>query len=242
MLDANHVHLWKVFLTEDELCIRQLEQSLSQHELDRANAFHNKKDRSCFITARSILKKILSKYTNIPIHKIILSYSEFGKPYLASEENVLPIQFSVTHSNNVIVLAFTLESPIGVDIEQLSPIPDFDSIAKIVFSEIEYDTWSNISFENKLQFFYQLWTYKESVIKALGYGFSYDTKKFTITETTKKPTIIFHDSSQKANLWTIEKIFVDDMYCAAFATQQLTPKVHYFEYCLDASAFNCVKN
>ena len=233
-IEKNIVPLWKIFAVENESYINQLKKNLSKDELNRAEKFHHKKDELCYITARGALKQILSNYINIPTNDISFSYNEFGKPYLSKKINSLDIQFNISHSNNFIIFAFTLNHTIGVDIEKIHPKKDISGIAKLVFSIAEYNQWLQCPPENKLNLFYQLWTYKEAIIKAIGKGFSYNTKSFTIETLEKDIKIIFHDKKgfKIPEVWTIKSIPLEDTYYAAFATTQEISQIKYYRLVL----------
>lgn len=229
VLKPSEVHLWKIQIKENETYLNTLKKYLNKNEINNSEEFRQKIDQIRFIFSRAMLKRILSIYTNKPVNDLIFSYNKFNKPYI---KNNLHIHFNISHSNDLIIFAFTISHQIGTDIENIKLIEEIDSISKLVFSEIEYYQWKNTPEENKIFSFYQLWTYKESIIKAIGTGFSYNTRNFTIEKTEKNTKIIFHEK-EKFNIpdsWTIENIPIDNNYYAAFATPQNVSLIKYFEW------------
>ena len=83
-----------------------------------------------------------------------------GKPYIKCVKN---FHFSISHSNNLIIFAIDSQE-IGVDAEKIIPLQtepvDF-------FSQTQLDVFNHLSKSNKLIYFYQLWSLKESFIKLL---------------------------------------------------------------------------
>jgi 4'-phosphopantetheinyl transferase len=229
-INHNELHLWEISSLLHE---SKFTQFLTPEELTHAHKFLQEKDKNRYIVARASLKKILSLYLKIPTNEIEFEYNEYGKPALLQELNSFSIQFNISHSHELILLAFTLHHKIGVDIEYKKQLADLDSIAKTVFSHTEYSYWQKVAVENKLNLFYQLWTYKEALIKALSFGFSYDTKNFTVTENNQQPKIIFHDKGnfEIEDSWTVEKILLENNdYCAAYATPQIISKICWFDF------------
>src|SRR5690606_36970226 len=68
------------------------------------------------------------------------------------------------------VLAVTLGSRIGVDIEQLSRKRDWMGIAEHSFHHREIDTFLALPDPQQAQHFFRLWTLKEAYLKARGTG------------------------------------------------------------------------
>jgi len=74
-------------------------------------------------------------------------------------------KFNISHSGDLVVCALCDGVDMGVDIEQILPVPLADF--KNTMSENE---WNEISGSGGLSAFYHLWTMKEAVCKAEGIG------------------------------------------------------------------------
>lgn len=85
----------------------------------------------------------------------------YGKPFLTGEE----YQFNISHTANMVVCVFSKKS-VGVDVEQIREIDA--SVFTTVFS---WEEMQDIGRDGILKF-YQYWTTKEAVAKALGKGVS----------------------------------------------------------------------
>ena len=101
-------------------------------------------------------------------------YNSYGKPFLKGLKNY---HFNISHSGEWVVCVFN-QSPIGVDIEKIMPI-DL-GIASRFFAKKEYDDLMERREEERLSYFYDLWTAKESYIKALGKGLTIPLNSFSI--------------------------------------------------------------
>ena len=83
---------------------------------------------------------------------------EYGKP-LADD-----VFFNVSHSHGMVVLAMNDDYPIGVDIEKIRPVEE--KFKKYISNKEEVDY---IDGDEK---FFEIWTSKESLLKAVGLGIS----------------------------------------------------------------------
>jgi 4'-phosphopantetheinyl transferase len=85
----------------------------------------------------------------------------YGKWQLAA-----PVDFNVSHADDKIVAVFSDEGVVGVDIEK---VRDFTwQEYKESFSFAEWTTIYTAAYPEEI--FFDLWTKKESILKAYGYG------------------------------------------------------------------------
>jgi 4'-phosphopantetheinyl transferase len=116
------------------------------------------------LLAELLVRWILHAKLGLDINCIEFGISAFGKPFIKGLEN---INFNLSHSNEWVVCAFS-RLDIGVDIEKISSIKL--EIAKRFFTKEEYDRILSKDAHERIVYFYELWTLKESYIKALGLG------------------------------------------------------------------------
>lgn len=91
-----------------------------------------------------------------------IKYSTHHRPYLEGA-----IDFNIAHSGNMVVCCATDNGKIGVDIEQIKEIDLADYTDYFTANE-----WSRINnYPNRFDGFYNFWTRKEAVLKAIGTGF-----------------------------------------------------------------------
>ncbi len=98
-------------------------------------------------------------------------YNDAGKPYLenVSDSKELNLYFSLSHSGEFVICAIS-DSEIGADIQQMKHV-NYDKIISRFFTPIEYEHYSQInSQEEKISYFYKLWTRKEAYAKCTGKG------------------------------------------------------------------------
>ncbi|MDC0534358.1 4'-phosphopantetheinyl transferase superfamily protein [Francisellaceae bacterium] len=159
---------------------------LTTSESDKFDAFKSKKRKQEYALSRWLRRKFLSLKTNIPSNELQFYKNKCGKPYLQNQAHF----FNISHSHDWVVLAICKSSEIGIDIQKLESKKNMLEIAKQYFSTQEYIQLKTIK-DNQQQMtsFYNLWTAKEAVLKALGTGIAngLDVYNFSIKNNTAKP-------------------------------------------------------
>lgn len=141
-----------------------------QHKLDR---FLHREDALRGLYADVLLRWLACRQLKISNASLQFTYNAFGKPSLI---NAPSFHFNVSHSGKWVVCAID-DHPLGIDIEQLRPI-DFE-VGRVCFSDTEYDALMRQDADSRLSYFYDLWTLKESFVKAEGQGLTLPLKSFS---------------------------------------------------------------
>jgi 4'-phosphopantetheinyl transferase len=172
-LEPGVIHIWKEELGV-HLSTKNLSFVLSRAEWTRTHSYRLERDRSYFIAARVLLRNILSEYTGIPAEALQFRYSSHGKPSLSGREKNPPLHFNISHSEEMIVLAFSLGEEIGIDIERCRDLEEgeMEQIADLCFSRQQLDQLKSIPLHLKTEFFFRTWTIVEASLKLKGYGLS----------------------------------------------------------------------
>jgi 4'-phosphopantetheinyl transferase len=123
-----------------------------------------------------MLRCILARYINLPPAELVFSYNQHGKPQL---ENDSSLQFNLSHSGDLALLAIGKEFPLGVDVEFFSARP-YEGIGKHLFSSSEIEGLQQSNAMLKPLAFFHIWAQKEAFIKACGLGLAYPTQKFDV--------------------------------------------------------------
>lgn len=152
----------KIFCARTQGLIEQRSLSALLEQIpasQRGKAERYKSDLSAYnyVVGRLLLKRGLEDF-NLSTDFKKICIKENGKPSLPN------IHFSISHSGHHVCCAISKDGELGLDIEQIKPIP-FDDFS-YMFSAKE---WNSIKTANHpLQTFYWFWTRKESIIKANG--------------------------------------------------------------------------
>ncbi|WP_062491249.1 MULTISPECIES: 4'-phosphopantetheinyl transferase family protein [Paenibacillus] len=178
-----------------EICALHIEKNLDIQQFESLLLLVSEEKRNRILknvrfedAQRSLLADVLARFMlcrslNLSNEDITFYYNSFGKPFLKNVENVF---FNVSHSGNWVVCALD-NSPIGIDIEIVKPIDI--SIARRFFSTVEYKDIMKRTPTQREDYFYTLWTLKESYIKAIGKGLSIplDSFSFRVKNDMKDP-------------------------------------------------------
>lgn len=139
---------------------------------DRIRRFYRWEDSLRGLFADLLIRHIIILKTNLKNEEISFSKNEYGKPFLNEQED---FHFNLSHSGDWVVCAVD-DKPVGIDVEEISPI-DLD-ISKNYFSPDEHKDL--IRKDDKIAYFFTLWTLKESYIKIVGKGLSLPLNSFSI--------------------------------------------------------------
>ncbi len=130
------------------------------------------KDKARSLGAELLLQYALQK-RGIERESFSFAYGEHKKPYL---QGVSMPYFNLSHSGDFVVVAISATAEVGVDIEEIKEFRE--GVLKKVFTEKEIAYIKNQPDQN--QACYQQWSLKESVIKAIGTGFSLAPQSFSV--------------------------------------------------------------
>lgn len=180
----DEAHLWRLDLDE-----RADIEILSAEERARAARFAFEKDRLRFIAGRSGLRRVLAFYIGMRPSDIALRPSGRGaKPALAASGAA--IDFNMSKSEGLGLVAVSASRPIGVDVEKLSRATDIDLVASEQFSDDERATLRRLPATQRAEAFFRGWTAKEALIKLTGEGLSADLKALSIEiDPERQPTL-----------------------------------------------------
>lgn len=211
LIDTNDIHPGQVL--EDGLC------GLSADEKNRMQQFRLASKQHQFMVGRVALRYILNALMNNSCaHDIKFTTNSFGKPSLV--KNSENIQFNLSHSASIILIAVTLGRECGVDIEFVDHTRKIYDLAHYYFHPSEYSTLRGAKHlpADILQF-YKLWTLKEAFIKAEGKGMAIPGNQFYFRHTeSASPQLVLADpfvASQRE--WLFHHQFYDEAFSAAVA-------------------------
>jgi len=227
-LQKEEVHIWKASLTRSLPEIDLFRKQLSQDEIERAERYCFEKDRHHFIVSRGILRTLLSCYLECLPTEIHFSYNSFGKPSLVGDHL---LEFNVSHSQELVVYAFSYGRSLGIDIEYCRPTRNIELISHS-FSDVEQKQLSELPREQQLKGFYQCWTRKEAFIKAAGKGFALRLKSFDVSlDPTSSPKILRIDSpEEQVQDWSLQDIPVPEEYAGALVVKNWHWTPLYYQY------------
>lgn len=173
-LNPKRIDIWQYSLNN---AWDKIEDLLNDEEIIRAERYHFARHKRRFTVARAMLRIILAKYVSAanPAN-LCFNENKYGKPSLINPNN---IQFNLSHSKDLALLAIGKDFPLGIDLEYFSARP-YQGIAEQMFSNKEINALKEQSNLLKPLTFFHTWAQKEAFIKACGLGLSYPTKSFDV--------------------------------------------------------------
>jgi 4'-phosphopantetheinyl transferase len=161
---ADQIHVWAWLLDSGGLDDHEKSEIglLDAKELERFHRFHFECDRARFAIAHANVRRILGAYLGQEPKRILFRANPFGKPELVTRAQAPPLYFNLSHSRNIALLALSMDTELGIDIEYLRPIEP--EVAESNFSPTELAALSTLEGEAWLKGFYHCWTRKEAIL------------------------------------------------------------------------------
>ncbi len=204
ILNESRIDLWQFSLDDESNSSYQI---LNADERARADRFYFDRHKRRFSNARATMRTILSRYLNTTPERIEFTYNAHGKPEIINSQK---LQFNLSHSEDLAILAVGKGYPLGVDVEYYSARP-YEGIAKSLFSEPELQEFNKVPSSLKPAVFFHVWAQKEAFIKACGLGLSYPTKEFHVP--TRIPTKQLVDDPLHNTTWLLRS-FMPEVACS----------------------------
>ncbi len=207
-LAPHQVHLWcaPVPAQIDPTLKLRYEALLNAEERVRLHRFHFDKDKRRFLVTRALVRTVLSRYAPIAPADWTFSPNAHGRPAVSNPHaGAQALRFNLTHSNALVVLGLATGREIGVDTESTERDAPLE-VADRYFSDSEARALRALPSDLQPARFWDLWTFKESYIKARGMGlalpldgFSYRFDDAQHVDIGFEPGIV--DQPQRWGLW-----------------------------------------
>ncbi len=218
IISTERIDIWQYPL---DMHFPHAESLLSPEEKNRANRYHFLHHKIRFTQARAMLRLILARYTQMNPREISWVENPYGKPAMfpCSE-----LQFNLSHSNNMAILAIGKHHPLGIDVEFFAARP-FTGIASIMFSSLEQKSLINLPSAITPLAFYNLWAQKEAFIKACGLGLHYPTQTFDV-QVLPSSTYMLLDPQKNID-WQMTSFMPQVGCCAAVCYHPSVTSIRY---------------
>lgn len=174
------VDVWIIPLDRPDAEVARLAEALNEVERARAARFVAERDRRRFRVARGALRRILARYEACRPAELELTTESYGKPRLAAASVSGSVEFNLTHSGEIALLAVTAGRCVGIDVEQRREVPEYERIAARMFSKAERQGLMELSEPERAAAFLRVWTRKEAYLKAVGTGLFTPLDRFTV--------------------------------------------------------------
>lgn len=206
-ITVSYTDIKKCFATHD------WQEYLEKMPLDVKNyvlKYQKEKDRLRVLCGKLLLQKALRELKQEDLLSTI-QVDEYKRPFVSKN-----IDFNISHSGDVVVLAISWEKDIygniGIDIEKKREV-EYDEF-KRVFTPYELESIRTA--QNPIDQFFEYWTMKEAVMKADGRGFHLSPSTFSIQD----KTALIHTKT-----WHLSRISIHTDYDCHLATEENKPTI-----------------
>ena len=162
MIDG--VHIWRAAL--DEAGWPEAER-LPAPERERAASFLREEPGRRWVAAHWALRRVLENYLDEPAASIELELGDDGKPHLRNRDG---IEFNLSHSSGLALVAVAAGREVGVDVELIEPGRDLIALAERALEPEDAAAVRAASESQRPAVFYAAWTRHEARLKCLGTG------------------------------------------------------------------------
>jgi len=207
---SNHwLNIWSVDLSELRKDKQEMNELLSCEEKIRAGKFLKEEDATRYTKSHYKTREILKEYFANKNSIIQIEKDIDGKPFI--KNNTLDLYFNISYRGNVFVMAVSNQKQVGIDVEQIKEFKGIKKFIDFCFSEKEKEIINTAKNKNdKIANLFELWTAKESYVKALGKGITTNMKSIDASNVTL---------NNRINYFTVQNIKLKNNleYKAAFA-------------------------
>ncbi|MEN9438043.1 MAG: hypothetical protein RIR09_2698 [Pseudomonadota bacterium] len=227
VLHTHQVHIWQAALPQvDAQALHDAMGLLSPLERTQHGRFHFEKDRHCYLVTRWMVRTVLSRYVPsiAPVDWTFVP-GPYGRPQIT---NPLPaaqaLRFNLSHCDGVVVLAVTAGRAVGIDTENTSRHAPLE-VADHFFSPREAQALRSLPATEQALRFWELWTFKESYIKARGMGVSLPLAQFSMDlGTPSHVAIAFDGIADDPAAWQLWHYQVGPHHRVALCLQRAGPQ------------------
>jgi 4'-phosphopantetheinyl transferase len=166
------IHIWhRSTEALDEADVAAAASVLSEDELAQYRRFHFARDARDYAAAHALLRHALSRHGDRAPGRWRFDKTSHGKPFLIDAGD-FHASFSLSHARGCVACAVTPDADVavGVDVECVDRDVDTADIAARFFTPAEAAHLAQLDALARRDRFFDLWTLKEALVKALGTG------------------------------------------------------------------------
>lgn len=193
---------------------------LSPDERARISIFRRPEDRLSFVVGRVVLRRLLAAYARVDASELIIHAPSGTKPAVIAPDRAAPIEFNLSHTDGLLVWAFGLGRSVGVDAESIPRMKTLDPPPADFFSAAERQAIAAVPPEERQLRLSQHWTLKESLVKALGTGLTYDLTQCSFDVSADGGVHFQNTGSGEAASWEFRILRPTPLHTAALCVKR----------------------
>jgi 4'-phosphopantetheinyl transferase len=188
-------------------------------ERGRARRFIRRTDGHRFILAHAALRLFLASCLGAEPATVRYESGVSGKPHLAA--GLAPLEFNLSHSEELALVAAARQRGVGVDVERLRDVPEALGIADVYFSRPERKELHSLQPSERREAFLRCWTRKEAETKASGKGLGSPIHSFEVDLAVASASALKRYAGQREERgrWCLRDLHSPRGYAAAGAVE-----------------------
>ncbi|MCS5636723.1 MAG: 4'-phosphopantetheinyl transferase superfamily protein [Myxococcota bacterium] len=123
-----------------------------------------------FRSARALLRRMLSHYSDRDPRAWRFSLGAKGKPEIAGAGRAHCLAFNVSHTRGLVACAVSRATPVGIDVEWSGRSRRYEALVRRVLAPAERAEVESLAASLRAPRFLDYWTLKEAHLKAAGTG------------------------------------------------------------------------
>jgi len=198
---------------------------LPLEEKARAQAYRFKNDRRRYLGSTLLQRSVLAHYCSCSLRDLSFSRGQWGKPFLDGGHQA--IEFNISRSHELALLAVSGGSPLGVDVEY--ELGDRSGAMSVASQFLEGERSYIEEAPNSKRALFEIWARKEAYIKGIGRGLSHPLGEFDVTPNGISVVRDWSENSPAEPLTVRSVELPEGGYSAAIATAEPSPSIELIE-------------
>lgn len=229
-MDNDTLHLWFAYPDDllDPEALNACNRLLSPDELARCQAYRYDRSRREYLATHALARTALSHGCGTKPDELRFHIGAHGKPSLHPQ---CGLHFNLSNSLGLVVCLVGEGGVLGVDVEPRTRAESIREVAARMFSPVELAQLNSLPIDRQHQRCLELWTLKESYIKARGMGFKLPLREFSfvfdqLDNIRLQLETSLHDDKARWRFCIVEHA----EHCIALMVEsQITPHLHVCE-------------
>ncbi len=215
--------VWTVRSHEYAEAVPRFLEQLSAAERQRAGAFRFERDRVSYVVSHYALRQVLAGHLGLDGFGHEFEVGPRGKPSLPRAFAAGGLEFSLSHTHGLALIAVSRVGAVGVDVERVVDTVDVHGLAASVFAEPECRRLAGLDAAAARRGFFRLWVRKEAYVKARGIGLADGLREPVLDPAALDEAGGGQVRHAGGSAWAEWPIAVPEGYCAALY-QRLDPE------------------
>lgn len=184
-----------------------------------------------YLLTRALVRTVLSRHAPIAPAAWTFAQNAYGRPFIADPPaEAAGLHFNLSHTEALVVLAVACGREVGIDVECTRRHAPLD-VAQRYFSRAEAQALTMLPPDAQAARFWDLWTLKESYLKARGRGLSLPLDAFSFRFDGGRLALDLEPQAEDPGTgWHLWQFVLPDEHLLALCAQRLGEPVPDCEF------------